>query len=81
MQAANEFKSPTAREVTKQFLYALLSNGPVQRNEIDDAAKANGISAKTLFRAKTDLNVIAEKDRTKPGGGWYWRLPDGGDAS
>jgi hypothetical protein len=76
MQAANEFKSPTAREAAKQFLYTLLSNGPVARSEIDDAAKANGISTKTLFRAKNDLNVIAEKDRTKPDGGWYWRLPE-----
>jgi hypothetical protein len=54
-------------------------NGPVARKEIDDAAKANGISINTLFRAKTDLNVVAEKDRTTPDGAWYWRLPGSGE--
>jgi hypothetical protein len=76
MQAVNEFKSPSARDSAKQFLHSLLINGPVARNEIDDAAKANGITTKTLFRAKNDLNVIAEKDRTKPDGGWHWHLPE-----
>ena len=76
MQAANEFKSPTSRDTAKQFLHALLIYGPVARSEIDEAAKANGISRRTLFRAKDELNVIAEKDRSKPDGGWTWRLPD-----
>jgi hypothetical protein len=79
MQAVNEFKSPTARDAAKQFLRNLLINGPIARSDIDDAAKANGIAAKTLFRAKNDLNVIAEKDRGVPNGAWYWRLPDGED--
>jgi hypothetical protein len=76
MQAANEFKSPTARDTAKQFLRDLLINGPVPRNDIDDAAKANGISTKTLFSAKNDLNVIAEKDNATADGSWYWRLPE-----
>jgi hypothetical protein len=76
MQAAKESRSPSARDTAKEFLYTLLSAGPVARMEIDDAAKANGISTKTLFRAKHDLTVIAEKDNSKPGGNLYWRLPD-----
>jgi hypothetical protein len=76
MQAAKESKSPSARENAKEFLYVLLSNGPVARAEIDEAAKANGIAPATLFRAKKALNAIAEKDNSSPKGGWVWRLPE-----
>jgi hypothetical protein len=75
MQAAKESRSPTARESAKEFLFTLLSDGPVAAKEIEEAAKANGISRSTLFRAKDDLKVIAAKDNTQPGGGWFWRLP------
>jgi hypothetical protein len=81
MQAAKESRSPTVRDTAKEFLYTLLANGPVARAEIDDAASANGISRSTLFRAKDDLKVIAEKDRSKHDGRWYWRLPEGAPAA
>jgi hypothetical protein len=77
MQAANEFKSPTARDSAKQFLHDLLAAGPVASNEVDEAAKANGVSKRTLYRAKADLNIIAKKDNSTPDGVWTWRLPDG----
>jgi hypothetical protein len=78
MQAANEFKSPSARDSAKQFLRALLSNGPVARAEIDEAAKANGISTPTLFRAKTELHWPRRTaaNQTAHGiGGYQWRPP------
>jgi hypothetical protein len=75
LSAVNENKSPTARDSARQFLHALLSNGPVAAKDIEEAAKANGISRSTLFRAKTDLNVIAVKDNSTPKGEWMWRLP------
>jgi hypothetical protein len=77
MQAANEFKSPTARDNAKQFLHDLLAAGPVVSSEVDEAAKANGVSKRTLYRAKNDLNIIAKKDNSTPDGVWTWRLPDG----
>jgi putative DNA primase/helicase len=71
---ANASKSPAARDEAKKFLADTLANGPVLKAEIEDAADANGISERTLFRAKGDLGVMAKKDG--PNGTWTWRLPE-----
>jgi putative DNA primase/helicase len=75
MQAAVESKSPAARDEAKKFLSDILAKGPVLKTEIEEAAEANGIAEKTLYRAKSDLKVIAVKDRTKHEGKWTWELP------
>lgn len=74
LQAAVHNRSPSAREEAKKFLTDLLANGPVAKTEIEDAAKGNGIAERTLFRAKSELKVMAKRDG--PGGTWTWRLPD-----
>jgi putative DNA primase/helicase len=74
MQAATEARAPAARDDAKKFLTDLLSDGPRLRTEIDEAAQANGVAERTLFRAKAELNVTAKKDG--PNGAWTWRLPD-----
>lgn len=71
MQAANT-KSPGARDEAKKFLSDLLASGPVPKSDIEEAADANGISDRTLFRAKGDLGVIARKDGSS--GAWRWHL-------
>jgi hypothetical protein len=39
------------------------SNCPVGKTEIEEAAKAEGISERTLYRAKRELkNIMAKKD-------------------
>ena len=76
MAAANENKSPVTRDAAKKFLLKILANGPVAKKEIDEAAEANCISDATLRRAKDELNVEAEKDRTSPNGPWTWHLPN-----
>jgi hypothetical protein len=75
MQAAAETKSPAAKDEAMKFLSDMLAKGPVLKTEIEEAAEANGISDRTLFRAKRDLKVRAEKDRTKADGKWTWQLP------
>jgi putative DNA primase/helicase len=75
MQAAVDNRSPGARDEAKKFLGDMLVKGPVLKTEIEEAAEANSISEKTLRRAKVDLGVIAEKDRSKADGKWYWKLP------
>jgi hypothetical protein len=75
MQAASDTRSPAALDGAVKFLTAILAKGPVLKTEIMEAAEANGISEKTLYRAKTQLKVEAEKDRTTHGGKWSWRLP------
>src|SRR5262249_10351147 len=73
MQAASQSKPTTAVDDAKQFLLDILANAPVPKTEIDEAAEANGISQRTLCRAKSALGVEAKKDGLK--GGWTWRLP------
>jgi hypothetical protein len=76
MRAASDSKSPTARDDAKKFLNDLLAEGPMESAEIDEAAEANGIARRTLFRAKADLKIVAKKNGFGSGGGWSWRLPD-----
>ena len=76
MQAAADNKAPTARDDAVKFLKDMLAAGPVPRKEIEDAAEGNGISERTLWRAKKTLKVEAYKDRSKAEGGWVWRLPE-----
>jgi hypothetical protein len=74
MQAAADNKSPGQRDAAKRLLLEMLADGRVLQTEISEAAEANGISARTLYRAKEELGVVAVKDRTA-NGHWYWELP------
>jgi putative DNA primase/helicase len=70
MQAEAGGKSRSAaKDSAETFLRDLLANG-----DIEEAADANCISERTLFRAKADLGVVAKKGGMK--GGWTWQLPD-----
>jgi hypothetical protein len=78
MQAASENKSPGTRDEAKKFPLAILGNGPVAKTEIEEAAEAEGISERTLYRAKRELkNIVAKKDAAD--GGWTWRLCEDGE--
>jgi hypothetical protein len=79
MRAANESKSPAARDDAKNFLENFLADGPKLKTEIEEAADANCISERTLRRAKSDLGIVAEKTGLKEG--WIWRLPSAGKQS
>jgi len=56
----------------ENFLSDLLANGPVGAKEGEEAAEANGISRRTLARAKKALGVKSEKGDFE--GGWAWSL-------
>jgi len=78
--APDEVESRSARRERDQaetFLRDLLADGPVQSKQIMADAKANGIAQRTLWRAKANLDIIAERARTAAGnvGPWYWHLP------
>jgi putative DNA primase/helicase len=72
-EAAGKPRS-TAKASAEAFLREILAAGPVAKREIEEAADANGISERTLFRAKADLHVVAKKTSLK--GGWTWQLPE-----
>src|SRR5262249_11750352 len=78
MQAAAECKSPSARDDAKQFLGTLLSGGAVASKEVHEAAKENGVSPRTLRRAKDELGVEVRRDGPMENGvhTWQWHLPD-----
>jgi hypothetical protein len=71
VEAMTATKSPAARDEAKKFLADLLAGGPVSSTDVEEAAKANGISRSTLFRAKTALGIAAKRGRD----GWTWQLP------
>jgi putative DNA primase/helicase len=76
---AGSNKKPAARSEAKEFLESMLANGPVDADEIEEAAEANGISERTLRRAKKELRIIVKKKGIS--GGWEWQLPDQDDFS
>jgi hypothetical protein len=78
LSAVNENKSPGAKDTAKQWLHAILAVGPMSATEVEEAAKAEMISERTLRRAKQDLGVHAFKQA----GRWFWSLPNkpAGDA-
>jgi hypothetical protein len=73
MQAAAEGKAPAARDSAKTFLEDLLANGPVGSSDVEEAAEANGIAQRTLYRAKAELGIQAVKDGPVKDGQRTWR--------
>jgi putative DNA primase/helicase len=69
IEAAPDNKRETSLVNAKTWLSTLLANGELAQKEIAEAARANGISYKTLCRAKTDLNIKSRKDGLN---GWFW---------
>lgn len=61
------------REEAKDFLRGILADGSAYATVVKREAKAAGIAERTLFRAKADLGVKAEKTGFR--GGWQWSLP------
>jgi putative DNA primase/helicase len=86
LQAASESKSPSAVDNAKRFIETLLSNGPVDSKHVHEAVKENGISSRTLKRAREALGarVDIKKDGPKNDKGeitwrWHWIPNQGGE--
>jgi hypothetical protein len=62
-----------ARREAEDFLKAELSDGAKLASEVREAAKANGISDRTIDRVKKELSVRAEKSGYQ--GARQWALP------
>ena len=58
-----------------ELLQDFLRDGPKSAKEGMEFAEANGISSRTLERARAKLGVKSEKHVFGPGGGWFWRMP------
>jgi hypothetical protein len=79
MAAANGARAPGARSKAEDFLRGYLEAGPMPAKAVYEAAEANGISKRTLERAKDKLEISTTKDGppAEKGGPatWMWRLP------
>lgn len=56
-----------------EWLRAALANGPVAGKELLAKAQSDGISERTLHRAKAELCIVSR--RAEWSGGWVWLLP------
>jgi putative DNA primase/helicase len=73
-EAAEDQKhSGQQKREAENFLTGYLAAGPMPADKVTEAAEANGISQRTLKRAKQTLRIVSEKDRFA--GPWMWRLP------
>jgi hypothetical protein len=70
--AAEAAKGGGQKREAEEFLLAYLEAGAMPADKVTAAAEANGISRRTLERAKGRLRIISEKDSYR--GGWTWRL-------
>ena len=55
----------------RKFIETTLANGPVSSVDVMEMAEIQGISEKTLKRAKSALGVVSIKQQ----GRWYWQIP------
>lgn len=70
--AASGGSDKSAMKEALNYLDDLLADGDVAANVGNEGADANGISERTLKRAKKKLGVVAKKEDGKFDGGWYW---------
>jgi hypothetical protein len=63
-----------ARERAKDFLSAFLKGGPRTSHEVWAAVQAEGLSERTLNRAKEDLSIRSERVRNGGAQLSYWLL-------
>lgn len=75
---ADASERPAQREA-EDFLRQVLADGPRPAKDTTKEAEEAGIARRTLWRAKTALDVVADREGEagKRGAGkWVWRLPD-----
>lgn len=62
----------SALDEAQAWLLSFLSEGPVKASEAKRKANQDGISERTLKRAKKTMEIVTEqRDRC-----WWWRLPN-----
>jgi RecA-family ATPase len=74
MQAADG-QSGYAKHEAREFLLERLEAGPVKSDDLYEEAEQNGISKRTLKRAKKELQIKSRKEHGKMDGEWTWELP------
>jgi AAA domain-containing protein len=71
-----ESERQAGRREAQEFLRQFLRDGPRTSEEVHAEAEAEGISVRTLKRAKKELGIVSEKEKgVFDRGSWKWRLP------
>jgi putative DNA primase/helicase len=73
MRAADG-QSGNAKREAREFLLDRLIAGPVKADDLIAEARQEGISVKTLRRAKKDLGLRSRKQAGVMDGDWFWEL-------
>jgi len=78
LSAAEGSGGKPVRTEAKEFLLAMLEDGPHPVTDIKEEAKAAGLSWATVRRAKDELGIRSERESEgRDGvGQWLWRLQD-----
>lgn len=72
-QADGEEKS--ALQEAAEFLDGLLTGGAVEASEVKRSAKSNGISERTLYKAKQSLDILSRREGFGRDMRSFWELP------
>jgi hypothetical protein len=68
----NGVKKPESQFAkARRLIKTELARGPIPAADMEQMAEEQGISPKTIQRAKSALGVIS----VKHGGRWYWEIP------
>ena len=70
------FGAANAEEEARAFLRATLAEGPLPANAVLAAARAIGISERTLKRAKQREQIEVVRKGFGEGSAWLWRYPE-----
>src|SRR4029450_11331419 len=68
-------EEPSAGEEAEEWLHGALGDGPRPAADTTRAARAAGISDRTLRRARRRVGVISAKQKGTLDGTWNWSLP------
>jgi hypothetical protein len=67
----------SALDEAVEWLRDVLADGPMDAKEVHRRARENGISERTLRRAKRPAGVVSESSRAETGiSGWCWAMKD-----
>lgn len=75
LESVQSVSERTQRNEARVWLADMLRNGAVAAKDIQNDAKRDGISWRTLQRVKEDLGIVARRDGFGPGGKFVWSFP------
>jgi hypothetical protein len=59
----------------KALIKDVLANGPAPATLVEERGAAHGFTKKQLSYARLQMRVVSFKETGKPGGRWFWALP------